>query len=435
MDNNIREFSHLIEYNQKKLQDYINDQEDLIKKRENKGISSISYYFSKRNLSKVISTLQEAEEMLGELKNFRPSRLHISSEISNGINSILPLLDPKDIEKIKNLFYESVNSVRSEDESLLKRIKDGSGEFLSYSTDGHKVIFEKFYKTQKDIFQNHNYLTQFNFNNTAINEEQFISSSDNHLLDMIKELISAGKLENKYVKNNLEKIKNAMISKDKAIFVNSKIDDLLIINDTTSDIDFEKLKVILTDIRTKNQKIIQDAENVLGKFSEEEIQNEYSKFMQEKSQSKNAKESLEMYNKLMYEYMIAQKKGDSEKLETLKSRLSELKLDISPEEKMTIDLRIEERIKQEEQEKIKFEQFREKELSKISEEKRKLEEMRERAISRLARSGKLDETEHTVARENGEFETTVDGDSREQLISSEIKDIETEQNGQGGFKK
>ena len=268
-----------------------------------------------------------------------------------------------------------------------------------------------------------------------VDNKIFIQPNTNYLLNIIQKLVEKDRLNDKYVKNNLGKIKDACILKDKADFVNRKIEELLIMNDTTSDIDIEKLKVILRDVKEKNQKIIINAEKILDNVNVEELQSEYEKILKEESESKNNKESLESYERLTYEYLKAKNEQNSEKMQIIKTKLDNLSVNLSEDEKNVINIRLEERLRQEENERMKFAEYRDKQLKEIQEEKQKLEEMKKRAISNLAKSGKLDETEHTIAGENGEFETTVDNDKRDNLVSQEIDRIKQEEDDeQVGFK-
>lgn len=246
-----------------------------------KKIGKTIFHFKSKRIQREIQKYEIAIENLENLKNFSPSRLYIEHQIIETINSILPLLDVKDKDVIESIFYEAQNAVRSKDESELNQIKANSKILEECINDAHYIDFLKSLKEQEQIFKAHDYLTKIHFNTPINDDNLFIIGTDKHILDMMYKLMRAGKLNNKYIKNNIEKIKNAYISIRKMNFVNAKIDELLALNITTSDIDFEKLKVILINIKTKNQKSIDESSKVLEHFSEEELYEEYSKYMQE----------------------------------------------------------------------------------------------------------------------------------------------------------
>lgn len=434
MNDTKRDFSYLIKYNEKLLQKHIDDTERLLKSKEQKNINSISYYFENRRLSKYIVELKVAQETLEDLMAFRPSWFYINSNLITGINAILPFLDFSDSEKIKNVFYGGITELRKKDEQTLKKIKDNSSKFLNWYTEDQKVTFFKFYNEQKRLFLEHNYLKSFNFNTNDADNKIFMQPDTNYLLNtIIPKLVEKDRLNNKYVKDNLNEIKNACILKDKADFVNSKIEELLIMDDTTSDIDIEKLKVILRDIKEKNQKIITNAQKILDKINVEELESEYKKVLEEESESQKHKESLEIYERLMYEYLKAEKEKNSENMGIIRARLYGLNL--SEHEKAAIDIRLEERLRREEAERMKAIEERDNRRKEASRRKKELEELKKIAISNLAKSGKLDETEHTIAGENGEFKTTVDTDKRDALISQEMDRIKQEESDGHKYKR
>lgn len=397
---------------------------------DERKIRKINYHFRRRRLQKDIQKYENVIDILENLKNFMPSRLYIDHQIKKTINSILPLLDSKDKDAIESVFYEAQNAVRLKDENELKQIKINSGKVEDCGYGGHYENFLKALREQEKTFREHNYLVNFSFANSTIDDSKFISltGTGEYNLSIIDKLMRSGRLENKYIKNNIEKIKNAYISIGKMTFINSEIDELITLTYTTSDIDFEKLKSILMNIKNKNERIIDKSSKVLAHFNEEELREEYNKYMQEQSDKNRRKQNLDSYKQLMYELIKAKRSGKEELTATLKTKIAELKLDISPYEKSFLDHEIEQRVDREEQHMLYTIQERDRNLAKIAEKKRELEALRSEAIARLINDGRINTTEETVALENGEFKTVIkDEDARERMIAEEISRIQSEE--------
>jgi len=391
-------------------------------------IGNIKYHFERRKLQKLIQQSRDVIETMENLGNFAPSRLHIYHEIINGLNTILPLLDMSDKEKIENLFYGGITKIRENDGNTLEEIKGNSGKISQKLNDLHMIEFLKILSVQEQKFRDHDYLVNFNFNDILTNEDELTSGSDKRNLEMIQKLMSEGKLKDKYIKKNHDKIREAYISRAKATFVNGVIDGLLKIDDSTSDIDLQELRKILNSIMAKNEKTIKSSEDILSHFSDDELLDEFNKYMKEESQKIKSKESVETYSKLTYELMKAKNAGNTELATKLQSKIDELKLEVSPEEKAAITYKIESDVKKEENYRINELGEKDRKDNEKTEALEEFRKTREIALTRLTRDGRIDKTEGTIALETGEMKTVVaDNKAREQLIAEEILKIQSEE--------
>ena len=386
----------------------------------NQEIGKFQYFVSRNSILGDIRKCESAIKALEDLGSFKPTGLYVYHIITEIVNSILPLLEEKDKYDVTSVFYSAQNKARLDDSNKFKEIESANKIIKDCLNESLYIEFLKILKEQETVFKNYDYHKDIHFNKGNIDDSKFISAEGKHTLDIINKLINADILDNKYIKNNIDKIRNAYITIGKLTFINSKIEDLLIINDNTSNIDFDALKLIVTKIREKNIKSISDAYKILKSIDEKDLHDKFANYLREISDHNNKNEKIELYSDLTYKLILAERNGNHNEASIYRELLNHLKVDLAPIEKEIISYNIEQEIKNDEENRLYDIQKKDFDRQIRDEEKERLFKLREEAISELIRNGRINSTEKTIA-ENGEIRTVVaDRDAQEQLISDEI---------------
>ncbi len=290
---------------------------------------------------------------LGNFTTTYTNTFMVSIETQKKLREILPLLDEKDKNRIASVFYEEVNERKKSDMKRLEELEKESKKNIT-NKENIQLISKIAHKHEQRINQEGSEKIDFlrsNYNPIEEGVLEHLNSKGNRFIYIVQKLKAAGKLDNNYIRKNMDKIAEVYNEIGKLKYLNNKLKELIsqekIANFTKNDTEFRS---IINDIIKNNEKRIDKLSKIIDKVEKYDLEGKFSDYIKETGEERTKEYNLKNYRNLVSNLFEAVKTHDAELQDKLVERVKDLEDSIPIDEREKIYSEVEKKFLQEEDE-------------------------------------------------------------------------------------
>lgn len=290
---------------------------------------------------------------LGNFTTTYTNTFMVGIETQKKLREILPLLDEKDKNRIASVFYEEVNERKKSDTKRLEELEKESKKNIT-NKENIQLISKIAHKHEQRINQEGSEKIDFlrsNYNPIEEGVLEHLNSKGNRFIYIVQKLKAAGKLDNNYIRKNMDKIAEVYNEIGKLKYLNNKLKELIsqekIANFTKNDTEFRS---IINDIIKNNEKRIDKLSKIIDKVEKYDLEGKFSDYIKETGEERTKEYNLKNYRNLVSNLFEAVKTHDAELQDKLVERVKDLEDSIPIDEREKIYSEVEKKFLQEEDE-------------------------------------------------------------------------------------
>lgn len=290
---------------------------------------------------------------LGNFTTTYTNTFMVGIETQKKLREILPLLDEKDKNRIASVFYEEVNERKKSDTKRLEELEKESKKNIT-NKENIQLISKIAHKHEQRINQEGSEKIDFlrsNYNPIEEGVLEHLNSKGNRFIYIVQKLKAAGKLDNNYIRKNMDKIAEVYNEIGKLKYLNNKLKELIsqekIANFTKNDTEFRS---IINDIIKNNEKRIDKLSKIIDKVEKYDLEGKFSDYIKETGEERTKEYNLKNYRNLVSNLFEAVKTHDAELQDKLVERVKDLEDSIPIDEREKIYSEVEKKFLQKEDE-------------------------------------------------------------------------------------
>ncbi len=273
------ELKRLIEYFEDNKKTYKTELNSMYNSRVARTLSETIYKTKSKLISKKSEKNDNALNLLKRIANFSSTSFYVDPELLGILNDIFPLLDENNKNRISAVIYTSLLEHEKEEAIFAAEVSSSKTAMSRILNPQQQEAYNDVVKGFERLYSTRNYQAKIFVNNTDTPDEWYMPEPFAQNYEMINTLMSVGALTDPYIIENYDLIRESYITNSKIVFINNKIEEILLMTESKCDINLGRLKKALRTIRDKNKKLKETTQKVINKVNEKRLREEYENYI------------------------------------------------------------------------------------------------------------------------------------------------------------